>query len=88
MLIEFHSVKQKLAFAITVDYHNGLRAASNIKSIDFKPGPSLNKNLVTRDSLDQLISHILANNGDGWQFIRILVKNVDAYVRELENLVM
>ena len=88
MLIEFHSVKQKLAFAITVDYHNGLRAASNPNSIDFKPGPSLNKNLVTRDSLDQLISHILANNGDGWQFIRILVKNVDAYVRELENLVM
>ena len=81
-------MKKKFAFQLSVDFHNGLRAASKCSSIHFKPGPCVNHNLVTKDSLDQLVSHILANHGDGWQFVRILVKNVDAYINELENLVL
>ena len=51
------------------------------------PGPNLNRNLVTKETIHQLVSHILANKVDGWQFLKTFVRNVDAFITELEHLV-
>ena len=55
--------------------------------IEFMPGPNLNRNLVTKETIHQLVSHILANKVDGWQFLKTFVRNVDAFITELEHLV-
>ena len=54
----------------------------------FKLGPSLKRNLVTEENINQLVSHTLASRRDGWQFLKAFVRNVDAYITELENLVV
>ena len=82
----FHSVKQKFSFQVGIDFHHGLRAATNTNSIEYTPGPTLHRNLVTKEILDQLVSHILANNIEGWRFLKAFVKNIDAYITELENI--
>ena len=85
--IGFYSLKQKIAFQLELDYHNGLRSASDTKSITFRPGPSLKNQLVTKDTIDQLVSHALANRAEGWRFLKFFVKYVDEYIKQLENLV-
>ena len=87
-MVGFHSIKQKFAFQIGVDFHHGLRAASTNTSIEYMPGPSLHRNLVTRETLNQLVSHALANHGEGWRFLKVFVRTVDEYIKELENLVV
>ena len=87
MGIGFYSLKQKIAFQLDVDYHNGLRSASHKDSTTFRPGPSLKKELVTKETIDQLVSHALANRAEGWRFLKFFVKYVDEYIRQLENLV-
>jgi len=86
-MIGFYSLKQKIAFQLDVDYHNGLRRASDTDSITFRPGPSLKNWLVTKDTIDQLVSHALANRAEGWRFLKFFVKSVDEYIKQLENLV-
>ena len=87
VMVGFQSVKQKFAFQVGINFHHGLRAATNADSIEYKAGPSLRRNLFTKETLDELVSHILANNIEGWKFLKTLVKNIDAYITELENLV-
>ena len=90
MVVGFHSLKQKFAFQICIDFHQGLRAATNVNggAITFKHGPSVNRNLVTEDTINQLVSHTLASHGDSWTFLKAFVRTVDTYITELENLVV
>ena len=81
-MVGFHSLKQKFAFQVGIDFHHGLRAASNITSIEYTPGPSLHRNLVTKETIGQLASHALANHGEGWRFLKVFVRNVDEYIKE------
>ena len=87
VMVGFQSVKQKFAFQVAIDFHHGLRAATSADSIEYTLGPSLRCNLFTKETLDELVSHTLANNLENWKFLKTLVKNIDAYITELENLV-
>ena len=84
-MVGFHSIKQKFAFQLCIDFQQGLRAAAH-GGVTFKHGPSLNRNLVTEETIKQLVDH--TNHRDGWPFLKSFVKNVDTYILELEKLVV
>ena len=71
-----------------MDFQHGLRAVSNEdgSGIEFKQGPCINPNLVTEETIKQIVA--CTNRRKPWQFLKLFVKNVDAYIDELENLVV
>ena len=80
-------MKQKFSFHLTMDFQHGLRAVSNVdgSGVEFKQGPCINPNLVTEETIKKIIA--CTNQHKPWQFLKLFIRNVDAYIVELESLV-